>query len=84
MAFYGDRFYYYPKEILHKADAKEHFFLWDVFLYLQTTILQFTTEIFVPIIVAAVFGQICNFLCATMALCYFFLSYIFPGYMVLS
>jgi hypothetical protein len=69
----------YPKEILRKACAKENFFfLRDDFLYLQTTILQFTTEIFVPIIPADVFRHICNFLPATIALCYLLFSYIFP------
>jgi hypothetical protein len=32
------------------ACAKEYFFLWGDFLYLEATILQFTTEIFFPII----------------------------------
>jgi hypothetical protein len=47
------------------------------FLYLETTILQFTSKIFVPIIPADVFLHICNFHRATMALRYLFFFYIY-------
>jgi hypothetical protein len=48
-------------QIYYVGRVPRNTFSWDDFLYLQVTILQFTTEIYIPIIPADVFRHICNF-----------------------